>query len=698
MRERIVMLIIVLISQIYIVHAVDWDKIEKGKIDLKLFNEAFMEDKEKTLTIVEKFFNSLKPELKEEIIKKIDTSLENFSILNKYPTLKREWFLYYGIIDEGCEIVMYDKEEKRVALKSELKFTLPENEGSILTNYNSIILKNEAEIFTGSMKKIVEEGKEKISIYIPLERREEKVADITKSKEINLLVICKNCLIKDENRRFFGSKYEIKKEEDKLTVEGKELEIIGKEYMEVVDGIVSFEKERKIIKEGSYTKYKYFDITWKPIISYDVKVETFIFDKQGRCEKVEVSCIEETENINVKAKGDNKIIIETFPDSSYKSIFVDFIKDKSEVNFIDKGAIEIKFPKFSIEGYLNHISVDVTYRFYDRNEPHEILIKDKKLYYCSICNEKGNIRTIDLTKIQSRETRLFSNVYKWAKEAANNPENAAMGGGKGKIIYPDIYKIYEKDKKHTIEEYKKFYIEEYESQKKKYSEIKKSLEKEIETLEKLKEEVSEERRREILEQIENKRLNSEEIEEYLKGIEKKIEKIKTVKHGYDCIGFVQAALENGEEISGLSRTNWLQKTDGIQVINELSRKYKIKKVLVILGEKISESEYKYGESIKIIPKVDKDTEILFFNDKKERDKFLRLVSPGSPFQNFNSKGHPSHSGIKGMSEYSLEAHIGSEEISDEDLITRYLDPLLFGMLPRQKITLRDLLKVEIAKK
>lgn len=691
---------------------VDWKAIEKkpSKLyDIKVLKAAFEEDAGRVIKIVNNNQDLLQQEsFKNYVINKVDIlAQQNISILNDNPYVKRAWFLHYGIKDGGGTLQRYDG--KSVTLSFfDTTFKIAEHKGAIVTYRDSLILPNEAEIFGGLVKK---DGERVIIV--------DGTIDITNSKSIDILAISETriSVIRDNKRKFtlmFNTeplRATIVKDKDYLTISGKEVIIsdkiiIGGEEKyrfnsELSGGITITKKGILLAKDTLYTTY----FLGLKNVRYKVGAETLIFNKSGDCEDIKKSCIEaDTDQgiLKVKANDNNKIIIETFSFSYCNSLYVEPIADESEVIFIDKGSVKMTFGRkpFIIEGYLHKISVDVFYLYDYAGKQHEIQITDGFLKYCSICKTKGAISTVDLTKFQTQEIKLFDKAHVWAANAIEDPRYTSLGGAKGKIVYADRHKIYEKNKTHDLRSYKQLILAQRKNELNDKFESKKLAEERIKKLEEqLVQETDNLKKEQIIQDIKTNQEYIAHLNEKIVQLEETIDQINKIEYAYDCIGFVQAAFIEGERALQKSPYNWYKETDGFKLIQELTLRYKVEKVLVVFGSPFNETHYIHGKTKKVAPIpleiLATRTKILYFETKRERDDFLRTIPPGSPFQNYNLAGTPHHSGIKGISESSLEAHIGDIGWLAEDDIQRYNDPLVFAFPEKKRLTLDDLL---IAKK
>jgi len=695
-----------------VVAEVDWEAIEQKPsrlYDMKLLEEAFNEDAMRTVKIIDNHSDLFKKEqFKEYVLNKVDLlARENVSILNENPYIKREWFLSYDIKDEGGTLREYDGKFVTLAFL-DTKFDITDNKGSIVTYRDTLILPNKAEVFGG----LIEKDEQNLGRIILADGE----IDITNCESIDLLVLANHrySAIKNNEKKFFikaktgPSRNAIIKTKESLTINGPDIVISDKiiiggeeEYRpnSELSGRLTLTKTGVVLaKDTIYTAY----FLGLKDTRYQVNAETFIFPKEGYCKDTAESCVEaDTDKgiLRVIAKG-NKMTIETFPYSPYRALYIEPINDESEVIFIDKGFIRMTFSKkpFTIEGYLHKISIDAFYRYEYAGKPHEIQIKDGLLKYCSICETLGATKTIDLTKIQTPEIKLFDKSYIWAKNAIDDPRYTSLGGAKGKIVYADKYKIYEGDKTHDLDAYKGLILEQRENALKEKTESKRLAEERITKLQaQLSQETDEAARKRIMQDIQEDQEYLKYLEEKISELEQEIDSINKIEYAYDCIGFVQSAFIEGEKALQKQPYNWYKETDGFKLIQKLTTKYTLNKVLVVFGTPFNDTHYIHGRTKEIatIPPeiIATGTKILFFETKKERDDFLRTIPPGSPFQNYNTDGTPHHSGIKGISEASLEAHIGNIGFLAEEDIQRYNDPLVFAFPEKKKITLDDIMRI-----
>ncbi|MEM4152767.1 MAG: hypothetical protein QXK80_01450 [Candidatus Pacearchaeota archaeon] len=692
---------------------VNWQEIEQrpSKLyDIKLLEAAFNEDAIKTVKIIDQNPELLQREkFKEHVINKIDVlARQNIAILNNNPNVKREWFLHYGIKDKGGTLQTYDGEIVTLAFLP-VSFNIREQSGSIVNYDDTLILPNKAVIRRGLVR--LEEAEKKVVIF-------NGTIDITNAEEIELSAITSDynyCSIIDgkkkifvENKETSSSRTNIIKTKSFLSIEGENIVLLEKiiidekeEYRPYaeISGKVTFEDDVILLERGASYKDYWYGLK---NAHYKVSKKTFILNEPDACneKKVEESCIETDPNkgtIKVKAK-DNHISIETFSLSPFSTLYVEPIIDGSEIIFIDKGIAKIVFSKkpFTIEGYLHRLSTDIFYQYLLNGELHEIQIKDGLLKYCSLCETKGSIYTIDLTKFQTQEIKLFENSYKWATFALRDERYSSLGGAKGKIVYADKYKTYEKQVTQDLESYKKLILRFKEGNLTEKKELKKLVEERIKKLEEqLAQETDESKKQELMKEISERKGYIRDLEREINFLEEQIERIKKIEYAYDCIGFVQAAFIEGEKAMKRQPYNWYKETDGFKLVQELTSRYNLNKVLVVFGSPFNETHYIHGVTKDIAPIPPEilatRTKILYFETKRERDDFLRTIPPGSPFQNYNIDGTPHHSGIKGISDSSLEAHIGQDiGYLSEDDIQRYNDPLVFAFPEKKRLTLDDL--------
>ncbi|MCL6500607.1 MAG: DUF3450 domain-containing protein [Candidatus Pacearchaeota archaeon] len=705
----VIFLVFFIFALSFVLAEVDWQAIEQkpSKLyDMKLLEAAFNEDSSKVVKIIDNNPALLQKEsFKKYVVSKVDMlAQQDVLILNDNPNIKKEWFLSYGIKDEGGTLQEYDG--KFVTLSFlDTKFDITDNRGSIVTYRDTLILPNKAEILGGL---VLKDG-ERIILS-------DGTIDVTNCESIDILVIAKDKYgeIKNNDKTFLiepktePSRSTVIKTKESFTVTGEDIVISDKL---IINGEERYRPNSELSGKLTLTKtgiilakattYITYFLGLKDT-RYQVDAETFIFPKEGDCEEITASCVEADTNnrvLRIIAKA-NKMNIETFPYSPYGALYIEPINDESEVIFIDRGVIRMTFGKepFTIEGYLNKISIDVFYRYEYDGKPHEIQIKDGLLKYCSICETLGATKTIDLTKIQTLEIKLFDKSYSWAINAVYDPKYASLGGAKGKVVYADKYKTYEKEKTHHLETYKELLIKPREKELEEKINSKKLAEERIAKLQaQLSQETDEATRNRIMQDIQADQEYLKYLGKKISELEQQIDSIKGIEYAYDCIGFVQAAFIEGERALQKQPYNWYRETDGFKLIQELTNRYALNKALIVFGSSFNETHYIHGKTREIAP-IPKEilatgTKVLYFESKKERDDFLRAIPPGSPFQNYNRDGTPHHSGIKGISEASLEAHIGDVGFLAEEDIQRYNDPLVFAFPEKKKITLDDIMRI-----
>jgi hypothetical protein len=272
--------------------------------------------------------------------------------------------------------------------------------------------------------------------------------------------------------------------------------------------------------------------------------------------------------------------------------------------------------------------------------------------------------------------------------AQDNEEYTAMGGCKGEMVYPDKYESVGISSSTSIEDYKEMLISESQSNIQEYY-LK------IEEMEQRKKDIQNKKIYSQDPQAEIKELDEEisDAREIISKEEERINQFSKIKYAYDCVGFVQGGLIESEKEVSSSVSSWYKETDGFLVAEKLTEKYGLNSVLVIYGERINKTYYLHGnlKEPRPIPRdvLNAGMKIMFFSSKDERNEFIRTLPAGTPFLNYDSHGDPSHSGIKGISETSIEALITTKEIKLKS-IEEYNDPLLFSYPNKVIISFEDL--------
>ncbi len=715
-----------------------------------ILKEVVERDYIKFLGIVEKNSGLLKKEvIKKQVFQLIEKEMSVlkeqctlcYSFNNEFKKIKKSWLESYGIIEKDSWIFDLNKTQDKIFTNfaindhsQELSFDLKKfanseisQEGLKWNKYSNVIF-----FYYGAFDMIGDgikvDGKQKTYFFSMImsnakislnENLDYKIKFSVKNEYPSIILMgnkrielsCKSGE-KEEFCDFYFSKVG-----DEITIDGQKTTInfLIKETRVITNtdedtyalnkkiialGKFSLSSDKIILEKNSeITTYSQNNknLLFSSTINKDFRVsteeQTIIYLFNDQCEKrlSKINCVEidsGEKQIYVLIKKGN-VKIETFFNSDYSLLIVDKNVGGNLI-FVDRGNLKLIFDTepIKIEGYLNDSSLNLIRRYNYNREEHELRIIDKNLEICSACEKIGEIGKIDFSKLKTTQIKLLDTLYQWSMNAQDNEEYTAMGGCKGEMVYPDKYESMKISSSTSIEEYKEMLISESQSNIQEYY---------------LKIEEMEQRKKDI----QNKKIYSrdpqaeiKELDEEISGAreiiskeEERINQFSKIKYAYDCVGFVQGGLIESEKEISSSVSSWYKETDGFLVAEKLTKKYGFNSVLVIYGERINKTYYLHGnlKEPRPIPRdvLNAGMKIMFFSSKDERNEFIRTLPAGTPFLNYNSHGDPSHSGIKGISETSIEALITIKEIKLKS-IEEYNDPLLFSYPNKVIISFEDL--------